>query len=62
MAGPRALVCVLCALVLAAPAEARASDPPTDELTPQAQEHGARAVEAVKRAFFTPNRRPLHSS
>ncbi|MBL9104153.1 MAG: hypothetical protein JNL82_24620 [Myxococcales bacterium] len=73
MAGPRALVSVVCALVLAAPAEARAADPPTDELTPQAQEHVTRAVEAMKRsayadaeasfmraAFFTPNWRPLH--
>ncbi len=73
----RAAVAVLCSLSLALPTSARAADPsedtPTDELSPKAAEHVAKAYEehtarsyvnaeaAFKRAaFFEPRWRPLH--
>lgn len=76
----RASVAILCSLALALPASARAQDPVpaadgpvTDELTPKAEEHVAKAykhhksgayvdaqAEFERAAFFAPRWRPLH--
>lgn len=69
----RAAVAAACSLTLALPATARAQDPVTDELHPQAETHVSKALQAFKNgayvhaeedlrraAFFTPNWRPLH--
>jgi tetratricopeptide (TPR) repeat protein len=76
----RAAVAVLCSLALALPASARAQDPspdaegpPSEDLSPKAEEHVAKAykhhkagayvdaqAEFERAAFFAPRWRPLH--